>query len=187
MYNPWTNIDERCNLLSEQMSQFLALERIEIMNNNMMPWNKVVEAYPTPSRQVEADTAISVYLSSCEHDHDWIPSIEEWCEMIERSKALIITAGFVFDLKACVQALSGWFWRYHWRDLDRELFKQYAIVLASHFGGDISAVMNALWDEVLEDTESGDPALKSTAPLLRHLMNVSEIEGCRIHPSRQPH
>lgn len=153
---------------------------------NTLKWAQMVEAYPTPKRQVEADIAIGYYLSSCEqHNHDWIPSIEEWREMLERSKSLIITAGFFFDLRSCAQALSGWFWRYHWRELDRELFKQYAVALASHFGGDISAVMNAVWDTVIEDTESGDPAFKSTAPLLRHLMNVSEIPGVRIHPSRE--
>ena len=151
----------------------------------MTKWETAVNAYPTPTRQAEADTAISVYLSSCEHDPSWIPTIEEWRVMLERSKALIFAAGFIFELKASAQALSGWFWRYHWRELDRELFKQYAIALASHFGGDISAVMNAVWDEVVEDTESGDPAFKSTAPLLRHLANVSEIPGCRVGPGGQ--
>jgi len=163
------------------------------MENNMAAWEKTVDEYQKflvglPSghkTQGQANIAVGVYLSSCEHDHAWIPTIEEWSAMLERSKSLIISAGFSFDLKACGQALGGWFWRYHWRELDRELFKQYAITAASHFGGDITAVMSALWDEVVEDTESGDPAFKSTAPLLRHLANVSEIPGCRVGPGGQ--
>lgn len=163
------------------------------MEHNMIAWEKRVSEYQAflvsleskHRTQGQAGTAITVYLSSCEqHDHSWIPTIEEWREMLEKTKLLITTAGFIFELKACTQALGGWFWRYHWRELDRELFKQYAIAMASHFGGDISAVMNGVWDDVIEDTESGDPVFKSTAPLLRHLMNVSEIPGCVIHPSR---
>jgi hypothetical protein len=150
-------------------------------------WEAVIKAYPTPTSQAEADTAITVYLSSCEHDPGWIPTIEEWRIMLVRTRMCATSAGFLFDRESCIHALSGWFWRYHWRELDRELFKQYAIALAGHFGCDISAVMNRLWDEVVEDTESGDPAFKSTASLLRHLMNVSKIPGVRIHPSRESH
>ena len=150
----------------------------------MNRWEKSVSAYPTPTTQAEANTAITVYLSSCEHDPNWIPTIEEWRVMLVTARMRVTSAGFLPDRGSFIHALSGWFWRYHWRELDRELFKQYAVSVAGHFGCDISAVMNGLWDEVIEDTESGDPAFRSTAPLLRHLMNVSEIPGVTIHPSK---
>jgi hypothetical protein len=147
------------------------------MNINMTAWNKVCEEYPTPTTQGEADTAISVYLSSCEHTPSWIPSIEEWREMLEKSKSLVTKAGFRFSSKACVQALSGWFWRYHWRELDRELFKQYLSVMTSYCNSTISAVREGLWEEVLQDTEQNPEECFKPSPMLwRHLMNVTGKE-----------
>lgn len=162
---------------------------------NISAWVKWVEACPTPKNQHEANVnTVPVYL--CSHEWpgpNWIPALLEWKVMLKRLGDRVAGAGLVLDQEACARALSAWFWRYHWRELDRELFKQYAIAMAAHFNGDISALMNGVWDEVLKDSEGkenlpeGVPeeCFKPSPVLWRHLMNVCEIPGCRIR-SKEP-